>query len=248
LRQVVSASGAEFSSGGAAWPRGELVALVKSEPEKFSPNALLRPVVQDYLLPTVAYVGGPSEIAYFAQSEVVYRHLLGRMPVILPRVGFTLVDSKAGRLLKRYGLTVEQVWEGPQEVRRRIEAANLPKTLLREFERNRQLIEKSLKRLGEHVEKLDPTLRGSFQASGRKMRFQLDKLKRKAGKALDQKSGLLAEHEEFLESELHPNKKLQSRELCFLTFLARWGMGGLDELQRLSASEYLGKHLIVSVP
>jgi bacillithiol biosynthesis cysteine-adding enzyme BshC len=248
LRQVVSASGAEFTSGDAAWPREDLMKLAESEPEKFSPNALLRPVVQDYLLPTAAYVAGPSEIAYYAQSEVVYRHVLGRMPVILPRPGFTLVDPKAERLLKRYGLTVEQVWEGPQEVRKRMEAASLPKTLLREFERNRKQIEKSLEKLGGRVEKLDPTLRGAFEASGRKMRFQLEKLKRKAGKALDQKSGLIAEHDEFLEAELHPHKKLQSRELCFLTFLARWGMGGLDELQKLSDSAHLGKHHIVSVP
>ena len=68
--------------------------------------------MQDYLLPTVAYIAGPAEISYFAQSEVVYRQLLGRMPVILPRPGFTLVDTKAAKLLRAYKLKVEDVWEG----------------------------------------------------------------------------------------------------------------------------------------
>jgi uncharacterized protein YllA (UPF0747 family) len=59
---------------------------------RISPNALLRPVMQDYLLPTIAYVGGPSEIAYMAQSQVLYQALLHRMPVIFPRNTFTLLD------------------------------------------------------------------------------------------------------------------------------------------------------------
>ena len=68
-------------------------------------EALLRPVWQDYLLPTVAYVGGPAELAYFAQSQVIYDRLLGRMPVAVSRASFTLLDSRAAKLLERYGLT-----------------------------------------------------------------------------------------------------------------------------------------------
>jgi len=76
----------------------------------------------------------------------------------------------------------------------------------------------------------------------------LEKLRRKTGRALDQKSGLLAEHERFLENLLYPNKSLQSRELCFLPFLSRWGMDGLRDLQKLSGSDTLGEHRIVRIP
>ena len=250
-RQVINANnngtGSRFKSGNTVWTRDELTKLIESEPEKFSPNALLRPVVQDYLLPTVAYIAGPSEIAYYAQSEVVYRHVLGRMPVILPRADFTLVDPKAARVLKRYDLSVEQLWEGPQKLQQRMEVATVPKVLLREFERNQALIEKSLLKLTEKIEKLDPTLQGAIELSRKKMEFQLEKVKRKTGEAIDRKTGLIAEHRKFLEAELFPNKELQSRELCFLTFLSRWGTG-LDELQKLSGSKYLGKHYVVSIP
>ena len=71
-RQVLTARNSEFSSGSCTLPRGEWLHLVETSPEKFSPNALLRAVMQDFLLPTVAYFGGPAEIAYFAQSQVLY--------------------------------------------------------------------------------------------------------------------------------------------------------------------------------
>ena len=128
-RQVVTASADKFQAGDKTWAREQLVHLTHTEPEKFSPNALFRPVVQDYLLPTAAYIAGPAEISYFAQSEVVYRHLLGRMPVMLPRSGFTLVDAKANKLLRRYGLSVEDVWSGSQALRHKMERESVPGSL-----------------------------------------------------------------------------------------------------------------------
>src|SRR5262249_274996 len=69
-----------------------------------SPNAILRPVIQDSMLPTVAYIGGPAEVAYLAQSEAIYSQLLGRMPVAVPRLGFTLLDSRSAQLMEPYQL------------------------------------------------------------------------------------------------------------------------------------------------
>src|SRR5260370_42213551 len=90
-RQVISASSQEFQAGDKSWPREELVHLTHWEPENFSPNALLRPVGQDYLLPTVASIAGPTDMSYLAQAEGVYRQLLWGMPVVRPRPGFTLL-------------------------------------------------------------------------------------------------------------------------------------------------------------
>ena len=115
-RQVITAANNEFSSGGLTAPRADWLPRVEASPENFSPNALFRPVVQDFLLPTVAYFGGPAKNAYYAQSPVLYKKLLGRMPVILPRADFTLVDPKAERILKKYRLEVEDVWRGPRSL------------------------------------------------------------------------------------------------------------------------------------
>src|SRR3989454_320391 len=247
-RQAITASSQEFLAGDKSWPREELVQLTHREPENFSPNALLRPVLQDYLLPTVASIAGPTEIAYFAQSEVVYRHLLGRMPVMLPRAGFTLVDAKAKKLLRRYGLTVEDVLAGSQELRHKMEGRSVPGSLAKNFERNQKQIAKMLAQLGKQIEKLDPTLKGTVARARKRIEFHIDKLRRKAGRAQDQKTGLLSEHERYLESLLYPHKGPQERDLCLLPFLARWGAGGLSELQNHSTGKKIGHHFIIQVP
>ena len=248
VRQAITASNGKFKAGEVSWAREEALRRVDAEPETFSPNALLRSVVQDYFLPTAAYLGGPAEISYFAQSEVVYRRLLGRMPVVLQRADFTLLDAKAEKLLQRYNLCIENIWSGPQELRRRMEAVSVPPALSRKFERKKAQIEKDLEQLGKEIEKLDATLAGSVETARSKISFQLENLLRKTGRALDERNGLIAGYVEFLENLLYPNKTLQSRQLCFLPFLARWGMEGLKQLQELSGSANLKEHRILRVP
>jgi len=247
-RQVVTASAEKFQSGEKTWPREELVHLTHTEPEKFSPNAIFRPVVQDFLLPTAAYIAGPAEISYFAQSEVVYRQLLGRMPVMLPRSGFTLVDTKATKLLRRYDLTVEDVWSGSQGLRHKMERQAVPGSLSKSFDGDQKQIAKMLSQLGKQMEKLDPTLKGTVERARKRIEYHIEKLRRKAGRAQDQKSGLIAAREQHLESLLNPHKVLQERELCLLLFLARWGAGGLSELQKLSSGKKIGHHFILQLP
>ncbi len=247
-RQVITASSDEFQAGGKSWPREDLVHLTHREPENFSPNALLRPVVQDYLLPTVASIGGPTEIAYLAQAEVVYRQLLGRMPVVLPRAGFTLIDAKAGKLLRKYELAVEEVWAGAQDLRHKMEKHSVTGSLAEDFERDQKQIAEMLAKLGEKIEALDPTLKNTVEKTREGIEFHLDKLRRKAGTALDQKAGLLTAHEQHLEALLNPHKVLQERELCLLPFLARWGAGGLSELQKLSTGKNIGYHFVLQLP
>src|SRR5467141_672103 len=160
VRQPVAASNSHFKSGDATWTRDEALRLVDASPETFSANALFRPVVQDYLLPTVAYLGGPAEIAYYAQSSVIYEHLLGRMPVVLPRAGFTILDAKAEKLLQKYGLCIENIWAGPQELRRKMGSVSVPEALAQGFDREKPKMERPLADLGPRTRSLAPTLPG----------------------------------------------------------------------------------------
>jgi bacillithiol synthase len=244
-REPVVAGDGVFKSGSQTWPRAEAVRLAEAEPESFSPNALLRPVVQDYLLPTVCFLGGPAEISYLAQSEVVYRHLLGRMPVVLPRADFTILDAKADKILEHYGLCIENVWTGRQELRRKIEAIAIPLELAADFDRKKEEIESTLAKLGTEIRKLDGTLAGAVENTQSKMAFQLDSLRRKVARALDVKAGLITAKVEFVENLLYPNKMLQSRELSLLPFLAQWSAAGMKELQDLASIRNLKEHRIV---
>src|SRR5439155_1167303 len=81
-----------------------LLAALRDEPRRFSTSALLRPIVQDTLLPTVAYVGGPSEVAYFAQLGPLYRAFDRTPPLVVPRARFRITDGRTRRLLDRLGL------------------------------------------------------------------------------------------------------------------------------------------------
>lgn len=247
-RQPITASNGNFASGDTTLPLEDWLDRIEAFPEKFSPNALFRPVVQDYLLPTVAYFGGPAEIAYYAQSQVLYQKLLGRMPMILPRADFTLVDPKAERLLKKYCLQVEDVWSGSQSLRNRMCNSAVPKKLAREFDENLRHMEKSVRKLHKAIAKVDPTIQGTIARAEKRIRYQLEKLRHKTGAALDRHEKLIAQHEQFLENLLYPHKGLQSRDLCFLPFLARWGTGGLHELQKLATPKKPGRHLIVPIP
>src|SRR6266849_8449434 len=184
VRQAIATSNGNLKSGETSWTREEALRVVDRAPETFSANALFRPVVQDYLLPTAAYLGGPAEIAYFAQSSVIYEQLLGRMPVILPRAGFTILDAKAEKLLQKYGLCIENLWAGPQELRRKMESVAVPEALSQNFDRDKAQVERTLAELGGQIEKLDPTLSGAVNTARNKISFQLEKLRRKTGRSL----------------------------------------------------------------
>ncbi|HEX2269908.1 MAG TPA: bacillithiol biosynthesis cysteine-adding enzyme BshC, partial [Pyrinomonadaceae bacterium] len=111
----------------------ELVQLALDEPERFSPNVTLRAVVQDYLLPTIAYYGGAAEIAYFAQTAEVYRVLERPATPILPRSSLTMIERHTGRVLERYGLTLADFFDGLEPVTKRVVEEHLGAGTARNF-------------------------------------------------------------------------------------------------------------------
>ena len=224
-----------FAAGSKTFAASGLLALLESEPHRFSANALLRPVVQDHLLPTAAYLGGPAEVAYFAQAEVIYKQLGVTMPAVLPRPGFTLVEPKLQRLLRRYGLEIGDFFAGGQKLRGKMEAAHLPKGLAGRFDRGEKALRATLEKLREPVGKVDATLLGALENAEKKMLYQFGKLRGRAARAEAFRAGVIDRHEKTLVESLFPHHGLQERSLCFLPFLARHGAGLLEELLRRTA-------------
>lgn len=213
----------------------DLRKTLQDRPRDFSANVLLRPVVQDFLLPTVAYVAGPSELAYFAQSQVLYESLGRPMPSIFPRAGFTLVDRRVARWLEKYKLSVEDVWQGREHLNRKIAAEGFASGgaagWSERYDQSEQDLARLLARLRDDVEVLDPTLLDSLKNVEEKMRYQMERLRGKISRAALQRSNLLARHEEALLRYLAPRKDLQEREVGGIYFLGRFGYGLLDRLR-----------------
>src|SRR5260370_423806 len=193
-RGVITAANGKFSFGRKSVAREEVLEQISTHAETFSPNALLRPVMQDYLLPTVVYYGGPAEIAYFAQSQVLYQKLLGRMPVLLPRADYTLVDPKAVRILEKYELKVEDAWLGPQALRKRMYATNVPKKLARSFDGSLGQIEKRIASLHKSIREVDPTIQGTMPRADKPIHYQVQKLPAKTSATLDRHAKTIYQH------------------------------------------------------
>jgi len=247
LRNNNNDDGGEFAAGDERISSANLVAMIEEAPEKFNPNVLLRPVVQDYLLPTLVYTGGAAEVAYFAQVAVVYEKLLGRVTPILPRFSATLLEPKPERILARYQLGLPEVFQGPEKVREAIGALALPPDLRARFEEAYSSIERSMVALRDSIGKLDSTLIATADHAVSSMRHQLDQLQMKATRAEFQRNEVIARHADTLSNALFPNKALQEREVAGISFVARYGPQLLADLCR-QINPDCHDHQVVEVP
>lgn len=219
-------SNGEYVSGERRFSAEEL----SERAEMLSPNALLRPVVQDYLLPTLAYVGGPAELAYLAQSQVLYRALLGRMPVVLHRASFTVLDSRSEKLFRRYGLSLPDFFHGEEAVLERIARKLIPPVLEREIRDATGQTAGQLERLTAQLAGFDPTLAASLEKSRRKILYQYSKIERKVARESLRRSERSAGDASYLCHLVYPEKHLQERLYSILPFLARHGFALLEHI------------------
>ncbi len=190
---------------------------------RLSPNALLRPVMQDYLLPTVSYVGGPSEIGYMAQAEVLYAGLLGRMPVIFPRNSFTLLDAKAEKLMARYRLRLPEMLDYQESVRQRMAERLVPPKLRQELSSKRSEFAAELAKLKTQLAGFDPTLGRAAKTTTGKILYQMEKLSGKVAREALRRDERAERDSLYLMNLTYPHRHLQERFYSIVPFLAKYG-------------------------
>lgn len=227
---IHAGAGGGFLVGEEKVPASNLIGLAELSPQSFSPNVLLRPVVQDYLLPTLAYVGGSAEVAYFAQCGAVYEDLLGRVTPIVPRFSATLNDAKTQDLLERYQLSPLEIFEGPEKLRETMGARKLPPNLQNSFEQATAAVESSMKVVRDSLAQLDKTLVESAEHATSKMVYQITNLRARAARAELRQSEVVGRHADVLSGALYPDKTLQEREYAGVYFLAKHGKRLMDQL------------------
>jgi bacillithiol biosynthesis cysteine-adding enzyme BshC len=201
----------------------DLATMAQEKPERFSPNVTLRAVVQDYLLPTIAYYGGAAEIAYFAQTAEVYRVLERPATPILPRSSLTMIEHHTGRLLERYNLTLANFFEGLDPVIKQVVEEHLGADTARLFANAEQNVNHELDRLRQELESLDPTLASALDTGRKKINYQLDGLKTRFVHAQMKRDEAAHRQLQRAFDQLYPNKDLQERHINITSLLARHG-------------------------
>ena len=219
-RQTLRRQNGNYIAGGRIISPAEL----ESRAEHLSPNALLRPVVQDYILPTIAYVGGPAELAYLAQSEVIYRELLGRQPVALHRAGFTVLDSHSRKLLERYDLCLPDFFHGEDVLRGRIASKLVPPSLRALLADTKESAGNAISRLSNELQRFDPTLAKAAEKGRRKMEYQVQKIERKVARRILERDEMAGRNAASLNGLVYPHKHLQERLYSILPLLAEHGL------------------------
>ncbi len=211
----------------------ELLAILDAAPERLSPNALLRPVFQDSMLPTAAYVGGPSEVAYFAQSQVLYERILGRTTPVLPRLSATLIEPAIAGLLARHEVSLPDVIQSalkdPLELAQRLGARAISVVGKRKLAAAGNALNTELSALATYMHSLDPGLGRAADVSSSKMRYQMNRMRRLAANYELRREQSLSRDAGLIALNLFPNRHPQERVLGAAWFLSRHG----DDLSQL---------------
>jgi bacillithiol biosynthesis cysteine-adding enzyme BshC len=243
-RTVLHLAGDGFMLGAQRVSRSEMLERIAAHPEQFSANVLLRPVVQDYLFPTAVYFGGPSELAYFAQAEVVYEKLLGRTTPVMPRLSATIISPGMSNLLARYRLSFGDLFHGSEQVCELLASRVLAPGLQEALQQTRESLKSHLEELRGELQTLEPTLVEATARSERKMLYQLSKIGAKAARAELRRNQALTQDAHRVLTEVFPHKELQERVLPGIYFLARYGPELITELKKAAAPQCPGHQII----
>ncbi len=221
LKRLPGTSGVrEWKAGARAYSDSELLDTLASEPERLSPNALLRPVFQDSILPTSAYVGGPAEIAYFAQCQPLFERILDTVTPVLPRLSATLVPSAIRTVMDKHELTLRDAMTSADELSQRLGARAIPIEGKRRIAAAGNALDAELNDVQRWMESMDANLGRSAGIAANKMRYQMNRLRRLAANWQLERETFLRKHADAITRSLFPHSHVQERLLAGVQLLA----------------------------
>jgi len=229
-REPIRVEGDTAVIGDTRQPLSELAARARTAPQEFSPNVLLRPLVQDTLFPTVAYVGGPGETAYFAQMKEIYAAHGVPMPLVAPRPTMTLLDANALKFLSRYDVPLESLRAQDESVLNELLEAALPPAVEASIESAMKALEERLAAVTTAVTLVDSTLEGAARSTLTRMQDDLKKLQAKVVHAAKKKDETLRRQFKNAQAQAFPGGVPQERVIGFVWFLNKYGPGLVERL------------------
>ena len=245
-REPIRAADGRLVSGEHSYSAAELAEQAREFPGGFSPNVLLRPIVQDALFPTICYVAGPSELSYLGQLRGVYQRFGLPMPLLQPRQTATLVDSGAFRFLNKHQMPLESFQPQDDAALNELVKAQIPVTIDEAFEAAARAMETSMGNLVGVMPALDPTLEGAAKSTLGKMQHDLDALKGKIVQAAKRRDETLKRQFARTRALTFPGGQPQERVVGFISFLNQYGPALIDRLMAEMSLEP-DKHWIIAV-
>jgi bacillithiol biosynthesis cysteine-adding enzyme BshC len=199
-------------------------------PELLSPKAALRPIVQDTLLPTIAYVAGPGEIAYWAQLKHVYTGFSLNMPIVVPRAGFTLIEPKIKKHLERYQLDYEEIFEKPSNLVDEKLKTLIPSDIMTKIKKLEIMTGENSEKLFDDIIAIEPTMEKVIQKVQNNIQNQLQLLENKVSNAIGKRQRIIMRQLNGIMETIFPDKMLQERQLNILPFLIKYSDTILEEI------------------
>jgi bacillithiol synthase len=219
---------------------------VNAHPERFSPNVLLRPIVQDTLFPTICYVAGPNELAYLGQLRDVYTQFNVPMPLMYQRATATIVDSSTLRFLGKYDLPLEALQPQDESALNQLLQNQLPPTVEQALNDASSVVEAQMAKVAAAVPQIDPTLGGTVQSTLTRMQHDLRTLQNKVIQAAKRRDETLRRQYQRAQALAFPNGHPQEREVGFLWFANRYGPALVDRLLEDVPLD-MGRHWVLSI-
>ncbi len=220
--------------------------ILETKPQSFSANVVLRPICQDYVLPTAGYVAGPGEISYFAQLKGVYERFGVEMPPLFPRGSATILERKIARVMEKYRLGIRDSFDDLESIMKRALATASPENIPEEFERTSADIKGSFDRLQPLIERVDPTLKATVDLTISKMIHQLEHLQEKTTAAYRRKNEQVLQQTRKFQQSIFPNRELQERVLNFTYFYNKYGDAFIELLFR-ELPAYSNFHTVLTI-
>jgi len=245
-RRRVTYQHGRYFAGGREYPVEELLALLEETPECLLPNAVLRPVVQEYLFGSTAFVAGPNELCYWAELRPVFDALDVEMPVVVPRAGATLVPPFVSRRLADWEVAPLDLLLHFDQTRLGLLERRQPAAISQAFATSHALLDLLVSELTSAVEPLDATLAQSALGAHQRMCNEVERLERKTLKAVERQSSDLAGKLALTREILCPGRGLQERTLNVCSLLARIGLDGIASLPQLFDRQE-GCHVVVEI-
>ena len=211
--------------------QADLLQLLEDNPGRFSPNVVLRPLMQDTLLPTAAYVAGPGEVSYFAQYRSAYEWAELPMPLIYPRASVTLVESKVQKVLDRYELSVPAFTQDLDRLFQQVALDEMEKEIDDLFEDTGRQLHKAINALKPRLGEVDPTLAQSAEATRTALMKEMDQLKSRVVRAEKRNQNDVRTQLKKAHVNLFPAGLPQERALNALYFLNKYSPSLLGELE-----------------